>query len=65
MLSKEDLCMIINYCQENGISYKEGYKEFGVTQWAFYTFIYNARMPTEQELRRHRPKPYIQDDVHS
>lgn len=37
MLSKEDLCMIINYCQENGLSYKEGYKEFGVTQWAFYT----------------------------
>ena len=33
MLSKEDLCMII----KKGISYKEGYKEFGVTQWAFYT----------------------------
>ena len=27
MLSKEDLCMIINYCRENGISYKEAYIE--------------------------------------
>lgn len=37
MLSKEGLCMIISYCQEKGISYKEGYKEFGVTQWVFYS----------------------------
>lgn len=36
MLSKEGLCMIINYCQENGISYKDGYKEFGISQWSFY-----------------------------
>ena len=37
MLSKEELYMIISHCQENRISYKAGCKEFGITQWAFYS----------------------------
>lgn len=36
MLTREEIAEIVQYCKENGVSYKSRLKEIGIAEWRFY-----------------------------
>ena len=36
MLTRKEIAEIVQYCKENGVSYKSRLKEIGISEWRFY-----------------------------
>ena len=36
MLTREEIAEIVQYCKENGVTYKSRLKEIGISEWRFY-----------------------------
>lgn len=57
MLTREEIAEIVQYCKENGVSYKSRLKEIGITEWRFYE---SKRRYTEAQARKRESGEFLQ-----